>query len=153
MKVISASTLNCRDNFGSEKKKWLLRLLLRLQRLVPLLLRVLLVPLLLALRVLLLRLRALLLRLPLLREEIIVQRVWLVVGLGNPGGKYSLTRHNIGFMVLDAYCLSVGNPKWKDDHDALVTRLKIDDQEVLLVKPQTFMNNSGEPHRRASRLL
>ena len=73
--------------------------------------------------------------------------MWLVAGLGNPGGKYILTRHNVGFMALDAYCASVGNPRWKDEKDALVTKLKIDEEEVLFVKPQTYMNNSGEPVR------
>ncbi len=73
--------------------------------------------------------------------------MWLVVGLGNPGGKYSMTRHNLGFMVLDAYATSVGNPRWKEERQALVTRLKIEDEEVLFAKPQTFMNKSGESVR------
>jgi PTH1 family peptidyl-tRNA hydrolase len=73
--------------------------------------------------------------------------MWLVVGLGNPGGKYILTRHNIGFMVLDAYCRAVGDPRWKDEKNADVVRLKIEDQEVLFAKPQTYMNRSGEPIR------
>lgn len=70
--------------------------------------------------------------------------MWLVVGLGNPGGKYSLNRHNVGFMALDSYCAGVGFPKWKEERQALVTRLKIEDQEVLFCKPQTYMNKSGE---------
>lgn len=73
--------------------------------------------------------------------------MFLVAGLGNPGGKYALTRHNIGFMALDAYCASIGNPRWKEERQALVTRLKIEDQEVLFVKPQTYMNKSGEAVR------
>lgn len=70
--------------------------------------------------------------------------MWLVVGLGNPGGQYALTRHNIGFMALDAYGASVGGPRWKEERQALTTRLKIEDVEVLFVKPQTYMNKSGE---------
>ncbi|MES2855472.1 MAG: aminoacyl-tRNA hydrolase [Bdellovibrionota bacterium] len=70
--------------------------------------------------------------------------MWLVVGLGNPGGKYAMTRHNVGFMALDAYCASVGNPVWKEEKQALVTRLKIDGEEVMFAKPQTFMNKSGD---------
>jgi PTH1 family peptidyl-tRNA hydrolase len=70
--------------------------------------------------------------------------VWLVVGLGNPGGKYALTRHNVGFMALDAYATSIGGPRWKDERQSLVTRFKIEDTEVLFAKPQTFMNKSGE---------
>jgi PTH1 family peptidyl-tRNA hydrolase len=81
--------------------------------------------------------------------------MWLVIGLGNPGGKYSLTRHNIGFKALDAYVASVAEaalktataPRWKDERQALVTRMKIEDQEVLFAKPQTFMNLSGESVR------
>ena len=70
--------------------------------------------------------------------------MWIVVGLGNPGLKYSMNRHNVGFMVLDAYCAGVGFPKWKDEKQALVTRLKMENEEVLFVKPQTYMNLSGE---------
>ncbi len=73
--------------------------------------------------------------------------MWLVVGLGNPGGKYALTRHNIGFMALDAYCTSVGGPRWKDERQAFTTKLKLDDIEVLFAKPQTYMNKSGESVR------
>ena len=79
--------------------------------------------------------------------------VWLIVGLGNPGLKYSLHRHNIGFLALDAYCASIGNPPWKEDHDAFVTRFKIEGPgggepvEVLFAKPATYMNKSGEPTR------
>ena len=70
--------------------------------------------------------------------------MWLVVGLGNPGGKYALTRHNVGFMALDAYAASIGGPKWKEERQALVTRFKMEDEEVLFAKPQTFMNKSGD---------
>jgi PTH1 family peptidyl-tRNA hydrolase len=73
--------------------------------------------------------------------------MWMIVGLGNPGGKYVLTRHNIGFMALDAYALSVGGPRWKEERQAFVTRMKLDDTEVLFAKPQTFMNKSGESVR------
>jgi PTH1 family peptidyl-tRNA hydrolase len=73
--------------------------------------------------------------------------MWLVVGLGNPGGKYILTRHNIGFMALDAYATSVGGPRWKEEKQALTTRLKLEDVEVMFAKPQTFMNKSGESVR------
>ncbi|HRK08554.1 MAG TPA: aminoacyl-tRNA hydrolase [Pseudobdellovibrionaceae bacterium] len=73
----------------------------------------------------------------------------LIVGLGNPGARYLLTRHNIGFMALDRYFESAGHarPAWKEERKALVTRAKIDGHEVLFAKPQTFMNNSGESVR------
>jgi PTH1 family peptidyl-tRNA hydrolase len=71
--------------------------------------------------------------------------MWMVCGLGNPGAKYMMTRHNIGFMAIDAYAASVGGPRFREERQALVAKIKIEETEVLLVKPQTFMNNSGEP--------
>lgn len=75
--------------------------------------------------------------------------MWLVVGLGNPGAKYAMNRHNIGFMALDSYCAGIGFPKWKDERQALVTRFKLSPEkgesvEVIFCKPQTYMNKSGE---------
>ena len=64
----------------------------------------------------------------------------LIVGLGNPGNKYKNTRHNVGFLVLDNY---VGNLNWVKDQDALIINTNINNQKVLFVKPQTFMNLSG----------
>ncbi len=63
--------------------------------------------------------------------------MFLIVGLGNPGLKYSDTRHNAGFMVLD---LLSGNSGWEPKYESQF--LKLDD--VILAKPQTFMNKSGE---------
>lgn len=69
---------------------------------------------------------------------------FIIVGLGNPGPKYASTRHNAGFMALDKladkYGISVDRLKWK----ALTGDGRIGDYRVLLMKPQTFMNNSGE---------
>ncbi len=73
--------------------------------------------------------------------------MWLVIGLGNPGAKYLLNRHNIGFMALDHFAAGLGSPKFKDERQALVCRCKLDDEEVLFVKPQTYMNKSGESVR------
>lgn len=69
---------------------------------------------------------------------------WLIVGLGNPGLQYEKTRHNAGFMVIDALAekYGVGFPKRK--YDALIGECKIGDNRVMLVKPQTFMNLSGK---------
>lgn len=67
----------------------------------------------------------------------------IIVGLGNPGGQYQDTRHNIGFMVVDHLSHELGSTavKWENDaaHKALVAHVG----EILLVKPQTYMNNSG----------
>ncbi len=66
----------------------------------------------------------------------------LVVGLGNPGDEYALTRHNVGFMAIDA--LAPDDAKWKNEKKALTTRFDFDGVRIILAKPQTFMNNSGE---------
>lgn len=66
----------------------------------------------------------------------------LIVGLGNPGTEYENTRHNVGFMALDA--LAPTDAIWKKEKNALVTKCEIDGHKVILAKPQTFMNNSGD---------
>jgi len=66
-----------------------------------------------------------------------------VIGLGNPGPKYQLNRHNIGFLVLDALADRQGVQWEKKDSMELAT-VRIEDQSVLLIKPQTFMNDSGK---------
>lgn len=70
--------------------------------------------------------------------------MWLIVGLGNPGNKYLLTRHNIGFMAIDYYLNSIGNPPEKKEHKSLTYSFSIEGMKVLMAKPQTYMNNSGE---------
>ena len=68
----------------------------------------------------------------------------LIIGLGNPGNTYQKTRHNIGFMVLDAfankYNLSFQNTKLK----AEICKCKINNVDIILAKPTTYMNLSGE---------
>ncbi len=74
--------------------------------------------------------------------------MWLVVGLGNPGCKYVLTRHNVGFMVMDAWMNSLNAGNYRDEHKAETKKFKLEvdgkSEEILVVKPQTFMNLSGE---------
>lgn len=70
--------------------------------------------------------------------------MYLIVGLGNPGAKYALTRHNIGFMAVDLFAMSAGSPPWREEHKAHTCRFKMDDQEIMLAKPMTFMNLSGQ---------
>jgi PTH1 family peptidyl-tRNA hydrolase len=65
-----------------------------------------------------------------------------IVGLGNPGAQYAGTRHNIGFDVVD---LIAGNNTWRDKGGALVVEHRFEGEKVLLIKPMTFMNRSGEP--------
>ena len=70
---------------------------------------------------------------------------YLVVGLGNPGVKYAQTRHNVGFMAIDALAEELGGSYWKDEAGALTCKIedKRDASLVVLAKPQTFMNLSG----------
>lgn len=70
----------------------------------------------------------------------------IVVGLGNPGKEYDKTRHNIGFMCVDAFREKNDMPDWinKKDLKALVSVSTVGDTRVILCKPQTYMNNSGE---------
>lgn len=68
----------------------------------------------------------------------------LVVGLGNPGDKYKITRHNMGFMFMDHLCEKYGVTVNRSKFSALVGDVNIAGKRVLLMKPQTFMNASGE---------
>lgn len=64
----------------------------------------------------------------------------LVVGLGNPGKEYKETRHNIGFMVLDNY---LGKVSWKNKLESMFYMKEISGEEVIFIKPETYMNLSG----------
>ncbi len=68
----------------------------------------------------------------------------IIVGLGNPGSEYAKTRHNVGFMLIDALAEHLNVDLWKDKFNAKIAETRIGTQKVLLVKPQTYMNNSGE---------
>lgn len=67
--------------------------------------------------------------------------MYLIAGLGNPGSKYEKTRHNLGFMAVDR--LASGG-EWKEQHKALTQKISIGKHSVVLAKPQTYMNLSGE---------
>ena len=71
----------------------------------------------------------------------------VLVGLGNPGRQYEGHRHNVGFMALDLIAARYGAPKWKERANALVSECRIGGDKVVLVKPQSFMNRSGQPLR------
>ena len=68
---------------------------------------------------------------------------WIIVGLGNPGAKYELTRHNIGFMVVDELAARHGFELGQDKWQALWQRGRLWDCSINWLKPQTFMNLSG----------
>ncbi|MBP3319056.1 MAG: aminoacyl-tRNA hydrolase [Ruminiclostridium sp.] len=76
---------------------------------------------------------------------------WLVVGLGNPGPKYDWTRHNMGFLVIDELAEREKVPVQKLKHKALTNTVVIGDRSVLLMKPTTYMNLSGESVGQAAR--
>lgn len=70
--------------------------------------------------------------------------MYIVVGLGNPGKQYEKTRHNIGFNVIDNLAVDNNISVTKIKHKALIGEGRIGNEKVLLVKPQTYMNLSGE---------
>lgn len=73
--------------------------------------------------------------------------MYIVVGLGNPGREYENTRHNAGFIVIDKLANKYNIDINKEKHKALVGMGIIEGEKVILVKPQTFMNLSGEAVR------
>ena len=75
---------------------------------------------------------------------------WLIVGLGNPGSKFDGTRHNAGFRALERYCEQTGVKIDKMKFKSLIGETTLAGKRVLLMKPQTFMNLSGEAVRDAA---
>lgn len=69
----------------------------------------------------------------------------VLVGLGNPGAKYDKTRHNAGFWVVDAVANYLGWGQWKEVKGCLVAEGVSNGEKIILAKPQTFMNRSGQP--------
>ena len=68
----------------------------------------------------------------------------MIVGLGNPGKEYEKTRHNAGFWVVDSLADKFGVTTWKDQYNASISEFRLGGEKILLVKPQTYMNLSGE---------
>ena len=75
----------------------------------------------------------------------------LLVGLGNPGDKYSGNRHNVGFMAIDAIAGRHGFAPFRQKFQGLIAEGTLDGEKVLLLKPQTFMNNSGDSIQAATK--
>ncbi|PZU08611.1 aminoacyl-tRNA hydrolase [Sphingomonas sp.] len=75
----------------------------------------------------------------------------LWVGLGNPGAQYALNRHNVGFMALDAIAEIHGFEPWKKQFQGWASIGRIGTQRILLLKPATFMNESGRSVAEAMR--
>ena len=68
----------------------------------------------------------------------------LIVGLGNPGAEYEWSRHNLGFMLVDKLAAEFSLGKFRRECQSLVGRVEIEGKPAKLVKPQTYMNLSGE---------
>ncbi|MDD6919913.1 MAG: aminoacyl-tRNA hydrolase [Eubacteriales bacterium] len=73
--------------------------------------------------------------------------MYVVVGLGNPGKQYENTRHNIGFIAIDYLADKLGVKVNKIKHKALIGESSVNGEKIVLVKPQTYMNLSGESVR------
>ena len=71
----------------------------------------------------------------------------LIVGLGNPGREYEMTRHNLGFMLIDRLFTLGGGRRFRSESSAKVAEVTLAGQRVLLAKPQTYMNLSGDAVR------
>lgn len=71
------------------------------------------------------------------------KQIKAIMGLGNLGPKYVFTPHNIGFLIVDQLC-ERGSGTWAEKQNMLQAIVQINNQEILLIKPQTFMNSSGE---------
>lgn len=77
----------------------------------------------------------------------------LIVGLGNPGAKYAANRHNIGFMAVDHIAADHGFSPWKARFQGLTSEGRLGDARITLLKPQTYMNLSGQSAGEAMRYL
>ena len=75
----------------------------------------------------------------------------LWVGLGNPGAKYALQRHNVGFMAADILAEAHGFAPWQKKFRGLIAEGRLGRHRILLLKPQTFMNDSGDSVQQALR--
>ncbi len=76
--------------------------------------------------------------------------MYIICGLGNPGREYAATRHNMGFRTLDELARLLNAPVMQLKFKSLVGETRLAGQKVILLKPQTFMNNSGEALREAA---
>lgn len=68
----------------------------------------------------------------------------IFVGLGNPTKEYAATKHNVGFMLADKVAVELGAENWRENFNALIAESFLDSEKILIVKPQTYMNASGD---------
>lgn len=77
-------------------------------------------------------------------QAAIVENLYLIVGLGNPGAEYAATRHNVGFLAVERLAGRWrAKWNWEDKFEARVAKAELDDRKVWLCEPQTYMNSSG----------
>ena len=67
-----------------------------------------------------------------------------IIGLGNPGPMFNFTPHNIGFLIVDQLCDKFNGSAWQEKNNMQISKISINSNQIILVKPQTFMNNSGQ---------
>ena len=84
------------------------------------------------------------------KRKSMADKTLLIVGLGNPGEKYEFTRHNAGFMMLDSIAARLNVKVKKLKFRAMYTQVRMDGIPVVLLKPLTYMNRSGEAVREAA---
>ena len=77
--------------------------------------------------------------------------MWLLAGLGNPGEKYAGNRHNVGFMAVDSIAEAFGYPSFRAKFQGQMAEGRIGGSKAVLLKPQTYMNNSGQSVAAAAR--
>lgn len=78
---------------------------------------------------------------------------WMIVGLGNPGDEHAGHRHNIGFMAVDEIAANGRFPAFRSKFQSQMSEGAIDGQKVVLLKPQTYMNNSGQAVKAAAKFF
>ena len=78
------------------------------------------------------------------KETELITLPYLIAGLGNPGREHSGNRHNVGFMVIDTLAKELTIKMKRIKHKAVIGTGKLEDRQLLLVKPQTYMNASGQ---------
>jgi PTH1 family peptidyl-tRNA hydrolase len=79
--------------------------------------------------------------------------MYLVVGLGNPGPQYAGNRHNVGFMVVEELASRAGGGPFREKFSGLFTKVSLGAEDVVLLKPETFMNVSGESVQKAMKFF
>ena len=70
--------------------------------------------------------------------------MYSIVGLGNPGKEYSKNRHNAGYIIIEEIASYLGISNWQNKYNGIISRGKINNKSVILLKPETFMNISGK---------